>query len=56
MKGMTTMSKSTYLKPEYFYNRELSWLLFNYRVLGEAQDKNIPLLDRLNFIWCVWHL
>lgn len=44
------MSKSPYLKPEYFYNRELSWISFNYRVLGEAQDKNIPLLDRLKFL------
>lgn len=44
------MSKSTYLKPEYFYNRELSWISFNYRVLGEAQDKTIPLLDRLKFL------
>ena len=44
------MSKSTYLKPEYFYNRELSWLSFDYRILGEAQDKNIPLLDRLKFL------
>ena len=44
------MNKSTYLKPEYFYNRELSWISFNYRVLGEAQDKKIPLLDRLKFL------
>lgn len=44
------MSRSTYLKPEYFYNRELSWLSFNYRILGEAQDKSIPLLDRLKFL------
>ncbi len=44
------MSKSPYLKPEFFYNRELSWISFNYRVLGEAQDKNIPLLDRLKFL------
>lgn len=44
------MSKSPYLKSEYFYNRELSWISFNYRVLGEAQDKTIPLLDRLKFL------
>ena len=44
------MSRSTYLKSEYFYNRELSWLSFNYRILGEAQDKSIPLLDRLKFL------
>ena len=44
------MSKSPYLKPDFFYNRELSWISFNYRVLGEAQDKDIPLLDRLKFL------
>ena len=45
---MTT--RTNYTKSEYFYNRELSWLSFNYRVLREAQDKNIPLLDRLKFL------
>ncbi len=39
-----------YLKPEYYENRELSWLKFNYRVLNEARDKNIPLLERLKFV------
>lgn len=43
-------NKSIYSKPEYFYNRELSWILFNYRVLEEAKDKDIPLLDRLKFL------
>lgn len=37
-------------KPEYFYNRELSWLKFNLRVLKEAMFKEAPLLERLKFI------
>ncbi|MCQ2752293.1 MAG: polyphosphate kinase 1 [Coriobacteriales bacterium] len=35
---------------EYMQNRELSWLDFDLRVLDQAADKNIPLLERLNFI------
>lgn len=37
-------------KPEYYLNRELSWLKFNERVLGEASIPVIPLLERLKFI------
>ena len=39
-----------YLKPEYYRNRELSWISFNERVLSEARDKNIPLFERLKFL------
>ncbi len=39
-----------YRKPEYYINRELSWMDFNDRVLEEARNKDNPLLDRVNFL------
>lgn len=39
-----------FTNPEYYENRELSWLKFDGRVLNEARDKSIPLLERLKFV------
>jgi len=37
-------------KPENYLNRELSWLDFNERVLEEAEDPSVPLLERVKFL------
>lgn len=36
--------------PQYYFNRELSWLEFNNRVLSEGLDERNPLLERLKFL------
>ena len=35
---------------EYYLNRELTWLEFNYRILREAEDQTTPLLERVKFL------
>lgn len=45
-----TDGKIDFKNPAYYTNRELSWLQFNYRVLSEARDKNIPLFERIKFL------
>jgi len=39
-----------YKDPVYYTNREISWLQFDKRVLSEARDKTIPLMERLKFL------
>ena len=44
------MSKKELKNPEYYYNRELSWLKFDARVLSEAKDPEIGLFERIKFL------
>lgn len=47
---MTEFEQFDLESPEYYYNRELSWLEFNKRVILEADDHLNPLLEKLNFL------
>ena len=43
------MTLETQADPSLFFNRELSWLDFNQRVLELAEDDTVPLLERVKF-------
>lgn len=49
-KKLTKKEKKELKKPENYVNRELSWLEFNYRILGEAKDKTIRPFERIKFL------
>ena len=50
MKSKDTVEVINLQKPELYINRDLSLLEFNKRVLAQAKNENIPLLERLNYL------
>src|SRR6202158_3768118 len=46
----SAMARISLDNPEYYLNRDTSWLAFNRRVLEEAEDEGNPLLERLKFL------
>lgn len=49
-KSKQTSQEINLSDPRYYFNRDLSWLEFNYRVLHEADNPHLPLLERLKFL------
>ncbi|MCH4191546.1 MAG: RNA degradosome polyphosphate kinase [Butyrivibrio sp.] len=50
MAGKEKEKEIDFFNPEYYTNRELSWLQFNERCLSEARDRSNPLFERLKFL------
>jgi polyphosphate kinase len=48
--SITMPGQPEHINPEYYIDRELSWIAFNQRVLEEAQDPRNPLLERIRFL------
>ena len=49
-KVKTKAKEIDFRAPEYYFNRELSWMKFDERVLSEARDKTLPLLERVKML------
>ena len=50
MQGTNVIKDLDLNNNSYYFNRELSWLDFNYRILSEAKDRRNPLFERMLFL------